>query len=80
MEPRYDHGGTLVIPNRERRTERSIKSEIRALEAEQKALQLEREAERLRNGGGGELMVVKERENGVVEVRKDKKGRLSLRR
>ena len=63
--------GALIVPNRERRTERNIKAEIRALEAERRLLRSERES-------GHEMIVVKERGDEVVEVRKDKKGRLSL--
>lgn len=72
--------GALIVPDRDRRGSRSIKSEIKALEAEKKALRYEREAERLRGEtGGGEIIIARERDD-VVEVRKDKKGRLSLRR
>ena len=78
-ESNHVHGGVgaLVIPNRERRTTRNIKNEIRALEAEKKALKLEREADRLR--GNGSITIVNERDD-VIEVRKDKKGRMSIRR
>lgn len=74
--------GALIVPGRERRTERDIKAEIRELERERKALKLEREVDRLRvddrDSRDRELIVVKERDDEVVEVRKDRKGRLSL--
>ena len=69
----------LMAPER-RRDERSIKAEIRALEAEKKALKLEREMERERSKADryreSEVEIIKERD--VVKIEKDRKGRLSL--
>ena len=71
--------GALIVPSRDRRSERDIKAEIRALEQERKALKLEREADRVRGDERErELIIVKERDDEVVEVRKDRKGRLAL--
>ena len=75
------HGGpfALMAPaHTQRRDERSIKAEIRALELEKKALKLEREMERERSKAERytELEVVRDRD--VVKIEKDRKGRLSL--
>ena len=74
--------GALIVPDHRsrERSQRSIRNEIKALEAERKALRLERDAERLRGEtSGGEIIIARERvDEDVVEVRKDKKGRLSL--
>ncbi|KAK5119588.1 hypothetical protein LTR85_007417 [Meristemomyces frigidus] len=43
------HGGELVVQERDYRSDRDIQSEIRALEAERRALRLEREAEEKRD-------------------------------
>ena len=70
--------GALVIPERQRRGSRNIQREIKALEAEKRLLQLEREENDLRGEGrSGEIIIARER-NDTVEVRKDKKGRMSL--
>ena len=69
--------GALIVPSRDRRTDRDIKAEIRALEAERRVLRLEREGDRDRERDR-ELLIVKERDDEVVEVRKDRKGRLAL--
>ncbi len=68
----------LLLP--ERRNPERIKSEIRALEAEKKALKYEREmdkehkrAEKYREG---EMYIEKDRD--VVKIEKDRKGRMSL--
>lgn len=39
------HGGALIVQEREHRSDRDIKDEIRRLEAERRALRFEREAE-----------------------------------
>lgn len=77
------HGGpfALIAPaHTHRRDERSIKAEIRALEAEKKALKLEREMERERSKADryreSEVEIVRDRD--VVKIEKDRKGRLSL--
>ncbi|KAI9779239.1 MAG: hypothetical protein M1839_007491 [Geoglossum umbratile] len=77
---------SLFAPDR-RTGERSIKAEIRALEAEKKALRLEREVEhenrwvgRIRPEGG-ETLIIEEREGrrvGDVVIKKNKKGRLEM--
>lgn len=41
--PQSSHGGALVIQDRDYRSQRDIEHEIRALEAERRALRLERE-------------------------------------
>lgn len=68
----------LVLP--EPRNPQRIKAEIKALEAEKKALKYEREmdrehkkAERFREGE-----IVIERDRDVIRVEKDRKGRMSL--
>ncbi|KAI9677764.1 MAG: hypothetical protein M1829_002536 [Trizodia sp. TS-e1964] len=82
------HGplGALILPDR-RKNERDIKAEIRALEAESKALRLQRE---LGNNGKNHRRrktsdnyievdsIRRERDVAVLKVEKDKKGRLSL--
>ena len=69
--------GALVVPNRERRSSRSIKQEIRALEAERKALKHERDAERLRGEGRDEIIITRDRPD-TVEIKKDRRGKMSL--
>lgn len=63
------HAGPLplVIQDRRRKTERELKEEIRALEAERRMIRLER-APRER-----EVIIERERPEEVIEVRKDKK-------
>ena len=69
----------MIPSSRDRRSERDIKAEIRALEQERRALRVERESDRYRTEDRErELIVVKERDDEVVEVRKDRKGRLAL--
>lgn len=74
------HGPLAIIAPRDRKDERSIKAEIRALEAEKKMLKYEREAEReLRKAEryrDGEIII--EREKDVIGIQKDRKGRMSL--
>lgn len=76
------HAGPLaLVVDRHPKSERDIKEEIRALEAERRALRHERievrkptrhrEEER-------EIVITKPAETEIVEVRKDKKGRMSL--
>lgn len=87
VEERYEEvegsvGGplTVVVPERHRRSERDIKTEIRRLEAEKRALRLERdadvrliEADRLRDR---EYEIVEPRD--IVRVEKDRRGRMAL--
>ena len=47
--PHSHHGGALVLQERENRSDRDIKAEIHALEAERRALRFEREAEEKHN-------------------------------
>ena len=70
------HETALIIPGRDRRSSRSIQAEIKALEAERKALKYEREAERVRHSN--EVILEKEYRNGDVEIKKDRRGKLSL--
>jgi hypothetical protein len=79
------HGGPFALIHQpsSRRDERSIKAEIRALEAEKKALKYEREMEKERQRAeryrDGEILIVKDKKDmEIVEIKKDKKGRLSL--
>ncbi|KAL9106265.1 MAG: hypothetical protein Q9227_008664 [Pyrenula ochraceoflavens] len=74
------HAGplALVVPERSRKSDREIEYEIRSLERERKALRAERHAEH-RVVRSGEREVIIERESPeTIEVRKDKKGRMSL--
>ncbi|KAI9693035.1 MAG: hypothetical protein M1822_005030 [Bathelium mastoideum] len=88
VEERYEEveggsiGGplTVIVPEHRRRSERDIKAEIRRLEAEKRALRLERdadvrliEADRIRDR---EYEIVEPRE--VVRVEKDRRGRMAL--
>ncbi|KAK7706503.1 hypothetical protein SLS57_009613 [Botryosphaeria dothidea] len=74
---------TVVVPERGR-SDREIKEEIRRLENERKALQLERRAEDLRlapieyRETEYEIIEERPRERNVVRVDKDRKGRLAL--
>jgi len=69
---------SLIAP--ERRTgERSIKAEIRALEAEKKALRLEREVEH--ENRRAETLIIEERDMrkpGDIVIKKNRKGRLEM--
>ncbi len=74
---------TIVAPAHKHRSDREIKSEIRALEAEKRALVLEREAEtkliqadRIRESDYEVIDSRKDRD--VVRVERDRKGRLAL--
>lgn len=73
------HGPLALIAPKERRDERSIKAEIRALEAEKKMLKYEREAEKehrkVDRYRDGEILIERERD---VKIEKDRKGRMSL--
>lgn len=73
------HGGVgaLIVPHRERRASRNIKQEIRALEAERKALKLERDADRLRGESREEIIITRDRPD-TVEIKKDRRGKMSL--
>jgi len=75
-KPKHSHETTLIIPGRERRSQRSLEMEIKALEAERKALKYEREAEKVRHSN--EVILETEYRNGDVEIRKDRRGKLSL--
>lgn len=72
-----------MVPERGR-SDREIKEEIRRLENERKALQLERRAEDLRlapieyRETEYEIIEERPRERNVVRVDKDRKGRLAL--
>lgn len=84
----------LVLPERHRKSEKDLSAEIRALEAERRALKLEREVDRERSRGDREIILRGDREyiiegprreviverppEEVVEVKKDRKGRMSL--
>lgn len=71
------HAGplALVVPERRHKTDSQIKEEIRALERERRMLRTER-VERVRPV---EREVIIERESPeVIEVKKDRKGRMSL--
>ena len=70
------HAGplALVVPERRRKTDREIKEQIRALEEERRVLRVERGSRESR-----ELIIERDRPvEEVVEVRKDRKGRMSL--
>ncbi len=84
---------TVVVPERRHRKERDIKAEIKALEAEKRALKYEREAEEKRRKGEreyeekrekareireSEYEIVEHKERDVVRVEKDRRGRLAL--
>jgi hypothetical protein len=75
------HAGPLAIvaPDRSRsKMDREIKEEIRRLEAERRYLRDERRTHRrIREGGETELIIEREPTE-VIEVRKDRKGRMSL--
>lgn len=68
------HGGplALVLPDRRRKSDREIKEQIRELEEERRVLRLERGSREK------EIIIERERPEEVVEVRKDRKGRMSL--
>ncbi|KAI9821238.1 MAG: hypothetical protein M1827_003973 [Pycnora praestabilis] len=73
---------SLIMPERRApKSEQAIKAEIRALEAEKKALKYEREVEKEQRKAQRfrEVEYVETREpEGVVEIKKDRKGRLSM--
>lgn len=84
---------TLVVSERRHRKDRDIKAEIKALEAEKRALKYEREAEEKRRKGEreyeeklekarevreSEYEIVEHKEKDVVRVEKDRRGRLAL--
>jgi hypothetical protein len=76
------HAGPLAIvaPDHHSRskTDREIKEEIRRLEAERRLLRDERRTHRrIREGSETELIIEREPVE-VIEVRKDRKGRMSL--
>ena len=76
------HAGPLaLVVDRHPKSDRDIKEEIRALEAERKALRNERveirRPSRYREEDR-EIIIARPAQEEVVEVRKDKKGRMSL--
>ena len=68
------HGALAVITPR--KDERSIKAEIRALEAERRRIKHERELERGHDRHRDEEIIIEDRN--VVKIEKDRKGRMSL--
>jgi hypothetical protein len=82
-------GGPLVLVDRSRQSDEEIRREIKALEAERRALKLEREADERRyqaaliRDGDYEVIeraetIERPRDRSVVRVEKDRKGRLAL--
>jgi hypothetical protein len=71
LVPEDRHRGQIVRREREVRSERDIKDEIRQLESERQLLRYERE-------GDYEIVERRERPREVVRVDKDRKGRLAL--
>lgn len=73
-EGRHSHSEErrMTHVSRDTRTEREIKEEIRALEAERRMLKYEREGDR------DYEFIERERPRNVVRVEKDRKGRLAL--
>ena len=76
------HAGPLaLVVDRHPKTDRDVKEEIRALEAERRALRSERveirRPSRYREEDR-EIIIARPAEQEVIEVRKDKKGRMSL--
>jgi len=79
---------TIVMPDRGRQSEHDIRREIKALEAERRALKLEREADERRYQAAlirdSDYEIIesidrpRERSRSVVRVEKDRKGRLAL--
>ena len=72
----------IILPER-RKDDRSIKAEIRALEAERKALKLEREVEKEHRKADryrdSEIIIERDRRaSDVVEIKKDRKGRMAF--
>lgn len=57
------------------RKTRDIQAEIRALEAEKRALKAERKSGL---AGQGEMVVVTQKDDEVVEVRRDRRGKMML--
>jgi hypothetical protein len=83
-------GPLVFIGDRRSKDDRAIRAEIKALEAEREAIRAEQKAqielERADRIRRGELVVYEEREtvrrerepDGGVEIKKDKKGRMSI--
>jgi methionine aminopeptidase len=81
-------GPLVLVGDRRSKDDRAIRAEIRALEAEREALKAEQKAqiefERADRFRRGDLVVYeeivrREREpDGVVEIKRDKKGRMSI--
>jgi hypothetical protein len=79
---------TIVLPERGRQSDHDIRREIKALEAERRALKLEREADERRYQAAiirdSDYEIIesidrpRERSRSVVRVEKDRKGRLAL--
>ncbi len=76
------HAGPLaLVVDRHPKTDRDIKEEIRALEAERRALRHERVEIRRPTRyveEDREIIIARPAQEEVIEVRKDKKGRMSL--
>lgn len=69
-EGRHSEERRMTRVERDTRTEREIKEEIRALEAERRMLKYERDSDY--------EFIERERPRNVVRVEKDRKGRLAL--
>ncbi len=76
------HAGPLaLVVDRRPKSDRDIKEEIRALEAERRALRSERVEIRRPSRykeEDREIIIARPAEEEIIEVRKDKKGRMSL--
>lgn len=77
------HAGPLaLVVDRHPKSDRDIKDEIRALEAERKAIRTERLVEIRRPSRyveeDREIIIARPAQEEVIEIRKDKKGRMSL--
>ena len=76
------HAGPLAIIGADRhrsKSDREIKDEIRRLETERRLLRDERRTHRrIREGGESEVIIERAPGEEVVEIRKDRKGRMSI--
>jgi hypothetical protein len=68
----------VIVPERHRRSDRDIRAEIEALEAEQKALQLERRNRDVALIRDTEIIERDREDEEVLEVKRDRRGRMSL--
>ena len=71
-------GLELLVPDRTRRKDKDLKAEIRALEAEKRALRHEREAEDRRHRHRHRDYSSSNSDDGEVRIEKDRRGRLNL--